>query len=84
MRSPSTSARPGAQASINHPIDPADADYIVCLTTTCGGETLDISRPELDRYNAFISKIQLTPADWKAQHRSRPCTIHAKTMEARS
>jgi hypothetical protein len=32
----------------------------------------------------LISRIQLSPAEWREQHRSQPCTAHAKAMEVRS
>jgi hypothetical protein len=40
------------KSPINKPIDPADCIYIICLAHPCGGESLDVGRAELDRYNA--------------------------------
>jgi hypothetical protein len=111
---------------INKPIDPAEADYTICLTRPGGGETLLVGRAELDQYNLdpdgyaaehfgfatideyrewaaldgtplcseqtksgelcrnSISRSQREAADWKALHRTQPCTVHSQMTGVRS
>ena len=82
----SISPRPRAQAafpSVNKPVGPADATYIICLATAWGGEALDIGRAELDRYNrnpdAFAAKyFSFTTAyeyrEWVELHGAPLCS----------
>jgi hypothetical protein len=51
----------------------------------CHGAALCSARTKSGRLcRALISRIQLTPDEWKRLHRSRSCTAHAKMAEVRS